>query len=498
MRLLSLLLVLAMLFTFLPSIAKPVFAEAATESPSGLLVLGDSIARGYGLKTPEARFGDLLANEFGIDSKSYSNRAVDGATSGDLVSTVKAGEYDAFISSGATIVISIGGNDVLGLFFSLAKTALGLPPNASNEQLQEKFMETPNALLQIAAALVSNQARFMQNAESFRDNLDTIIDCILDVRNSSPYADMGASQLYVLTIYNPFDGIAGFEMLSAAADVIISTMNDTIMNHEGFTYVDVYEDFKGNALEYTNMQSIDIHPNTSGHRVIADAIAARMSEEVGENGGGSGDSGASAGSALTGNPFVDVRESYWFYDEVMFVFERGLMLGTESDRFSPNAPMTRGMIVTILYRLAGEPNSESGIRNSELTGDNNTPNSSLLTPNFSDIVADAYYYDAVLWAAENGIVSGYGDGRFGPNDNITREQAAAIIYNYAVFAGAGPQGTWAIHLDFEDVADISDWAISGAMFCYMKGIINGKPGNLFDPKAGATRAEFAAILMRFS
>ena len=324
-----------------------------------------------------------------------------------------------------------------------------------------------------------------------------IIDSIHNVRDNSPYADMGASQLYVLTIYNPFDGIAGLEMLSAAADVIISAMNDTIMNHDGFTYVDIYGEFKGNALEYTNMQSIDIHPNASGHKVIADAISAKISEEAGGNGGGSSGA-ANANPASAEIPFADVHEGNWFYDEVMFVFGKGLMLGTDSNKFSPNAPLTRGMIVTILYRLAGEPNSEFGIRNSELTGDNNTPNSSLLTPNFTDVLEGAYYYEAVMWAASVGIVGGYGDGRFGPNDNITREQAATIIYNYAVFAGFGPQGTWAIRLDFGDVADISDWAIEGTMYCYLKGIISGKPGNLFDPKTGATRAEVAAMLMRFS
>ena len=172
-------------------------------------------------------------------------------------------------------------------------------------------------------------------------------------------------------------------------------------------------------------------------------------------------------------------------DAVIFVYDKGLMTGTSTNPmlFSPNATLTRGMVVTVLYRMEGEPKVSSTSR---------TPNS-----RFTDVADGLWYSDAVAWAAANGIVSGYGDGKFGPNDNITREQMATIMYNYAKFAGHGPQGAWAIRLDFADVGKISDWASEGAMYCYMKGIITGKPGNLFDPKAGATRAEFATVLMRF-
>jgi len=181
------------------------------------------------------------------------------------------------------------------------------------------------------------------------------------------------------------------------------------------------------------------------------------------------------------NPFEDVKGTDWFIDDVIYVYDNGLMLGTSTTPmlFSPNATTTRGMIVTVLYRLAGSPDV-SGLANP-----------------FSDVAAGQWYTDAVKWAADNGIVSGYGGGKYGPEDNITREQLAAILYRYLVQTGKGPQGAWLTQLGFADAGKISDYAIEAVTFLNMKGIINGKPGNLFDPKGQATRAEAAAMLHRF-
>jgi hypothetical protein len=179
------------------------------------------------------------------------------------------------------------------------------------------------------------------------------------------------------------------------------------------------------------------------------------------------------------NPFSDVNTSDWFHDYVSYVYEKGLMNGTSDTLFSPNTALTRGMVVTVLYRNA------------------DSPDVSLLANPFSDVAEDVWYTNAVKWASENGIVTGYGSGQFGPNDAITREQLALIIYNNAKLLGWGPQGAWAIPLNFVDKENISDWAIEAAMYCSMKGIISGKPGEIFDSRGEATRAEFAAVLKRF-
>jgi hypothetical protein len=177
------------------------------------------------------------------------------------------------------------------------------------------------------------------------------------------------------------------------------------------------------------------------------------------------------------NPFSDVKPADWFYSDVEFVVRNGLMTGVSDTAFSPNTYMTRAALVTVLYRLEGSPAVSDGIA-------------------FIDVDDGSWYADAVSWAAGAGIVTGVGDLKFAPNNNVTRDQMATILLNYAIYAGDGPEGEWTIHLDFEDTADIRDWAIEGAMWCSMKGIITGKPGNLFDPLGSTTRAQTAVMLHR--
>jgi hypothetical protein len=193
--------------------------------------------------------------------------------------------------------------------------------------------------------------------------------------------------------------------------------------------------------------------------------------------------GYDAAAALwTANPFLDVKEGDWFYDVVRFVCDLGMMTGTAPDLFSPNMTLTRAMAVTVLHRLAGSPDD----RVSAAAGGGL----------FADVAEEAYYYQAVNWAAANGVVNGYGDGRFGSEDVITREQLAAIMANYESFAAKIPSDTGS-EKTFADADAISDWAKNPVDTLTRQGIIGGKPGNLFDPKGGATRAEFAAIMQRF-
>ena len=180
------------------------------------------------------------------------------------------------------------------------------------------------------------------------------------------------------------------------------------------------------------------------------------------------------------NPFTDVKETDWFIDAVIYVSNNGLMTGTSEDStlFSPNDSVTRGMIAAILYRMEGDPDV-SGIDNP-----------------FDDVAGGEWYTDAVIWAADKEIISGYGGGKFGPEDNMTREQFAAILLNYELYTDKIPRD---ILMDrtFSDWSAISDWAKNAVNRLTIQGLINGKPGNLFDPKGDVTRAETAAILMRF-
>ena len=182
-------------------------------------------------------------------------------------------------------------------------------------------------------------------------------------------------------------------------------------------------------------------------------------------------------AAPVGLPFADVSGSDWFYNDVRYVYEKGIMDGTGADRFSPNAPLTRAMIVTILYRMAGSP-SVSG------------------SSDFTDVAAGKWFAKAVAWAAANGIVNGYGSGLFGPNDPVTREQLAAILYRYAVYGGMTAVTLEENLGSFADTAQLSAYAIQAMNWAVGQGLINGSGNNLV-PKAQATRAQVAAIIHRY-
>ena len=179
-------------------------------------------------------------------------------------------------------------------------------------------------------------------------------------------------------------------------------------------------------------------------------------------------------------PFVDVAETDWFYNSVKYVYENGLFKGVTETTFEPDTAITRGMFVTVLGR-------KSGIIDGEVAASD-----------YTDVATDEYYAAHVKWATENGIVNGYGDGTFGPNDIITREQMATIILRYNNFLGKGSAGGLDVELPFADVDEISEYAVDGVMYCYKDSIMMGKSDDIFDPKGDATRAEVAAVLERLA
>jgi hypothetical protein len=179
-----------------------------------------------------------------------------------------------------------------------------------------------------------------------------------------------------------------------------------------------------------------------------------------------------------GTPFTDVSESDWFTEDVAWVYEKNLFIGMGETQFSPQTPMTRGMLATVLFRL-DEP-----ARGPNTTG-------------FTDVPLSAWYSDAVAWASANGIVTGYDAAHFGPEDNVTREQLAAVLYRYMNYAGIVRPVTEQYIL-FADEAQISGYAKEPIQTLYKLGIIRGVEDNTIDPKAGATRAEVSAVLHRFA
>lgn len=170
--------------------------------------------------------------------------------------------------------------------------------------------------------------------------------------------------------------------------------------------------------------------------------------------------------------FADVPASSWASDAVAFASSHELMTGTSSDSFAPGAAMTRGMLAVVLHNLASNPDGAA-------------------SAGFSD-VGDSWYTEAVNWAVSQSIISGYGDGSFGPNDEITREQLAIMLYRYAGSPTVSSSG-----LPFVDADEVSGYAQQAIAWASANGIMSGKSGGVLDPKGGATRAEVAQMLLNF-
>ena len=176
--------------------------------------------------------------------------------------------------------------------------------------------------------------------------------------------------------------------------------------------------------------------------------------------------------------FEDVTIADWFYDDVMFVCGRGVMQGVSDTRFGPHLTATRAMMATILWRMEGSPTPTAEAR-------------------FTDVRSGQWYSEAVAWTAQSGVYTGYADGSFRPNDSITREQLAAILYRYAKYKGVDVSvGEDTNILSYADAAEISDYAFPAMQWACGAGVMQGSNGNLL-PRGRATRAQIAAMLHRY-
>ena len=175
--------------------------------------------------------------------------------------------------------------------------------------------------------------------------------------------------------------------------------------------------------------------------------------------------------------FSDVAENAWYKDYVQAVYDKGIMTGMTGSAFGPDVAMTRGMFVTMLYRIENSP-----------------PVNGNVSETFSDCADGQWYSDAVLWAYQNGIVDGLGSDTFGPSVQLTRQQMATILYRYALYSGADEIIEAA--LPYSDAADVADWALSGVSFCTIEGLMNGVSENPFDPAGTANRSMGAAVMFR--
>ena len=234
----------------------------------------------------------------------------------------------------------------------------------------------------------------------------------------------------------------------------------------GYKLASIYVmDIAGNKIRVERQNDTQFTFEMPGVRVTVEASFTEATESEEE-----------AVPTPSGITFLDVPATAWYYNAVKYVADRGLMAGTGENFFQPDIDMTRAMLVTILYRLEHQPAVGSS--------------------SFTDVPAGQWYTDPAAWASASGIVVGYGDGRFGPSDTVTREQMATILYRYAQYKGYTTSDTGSLDR-YADADQVSDWAQSAMVWANVNGLITGNTATTIHPLGYASRAEVATILMRF-
>lgn len=279
--------------------------------------------------------------------------------------------------------------------------------------------------------------------------------------NASGSGNVGSNNGTSYSITTP-SSVGGKISVSPQSAKKGDTVTITITPDNGYKLDDInVNDSKGTALELTDKGG-GKYTFTMPDRAITVSAVFKLIE----------DQSATPTMPDWVNPFTDVAMSAWYYDAVKFVSENSLMNGISNNLFAPNENLSRAQLAQILYNKEGKPIVRVG-------------------STFTDVVADAWYSDAVTWVAANNIVNGYGNGLFGPDDNITREQLAVMLWRYA----GEPTGN--IELSFIDADQIGDFAQVAICWAVENGILNGKGNNILDPKGFATRAEVAQMIKNY-
>ena len=296
--------------------------------------------------------------------------------------------------------------------------------------------------------------------EGYLWNTKVEIELSFTVRNRSNGSGGGGGPVSYTLSFETGEGSKVDSVTKVSGTTV--DLDDYVSSREGYEFTGWYDDRETTE----KIGSVTLR----GDKTVYAGWEKADGQEAGEAGEEAGGEKAS---------FDDVLPGHWAYEAVEYVNGKGLMSGVGGGSFSPGQPTTRGMLVTILYRMEGEPEYEN-------TG----------TIRFTDVNDDAWYAKGVYWAAENGIVKGVGDGRYLPEDPVTREQMAAIFHRYAGYKGydVTAQGDLSA---FTDAASVGDWAREALIWAVDKELINGMGDGTVNPRGTATRAQTAAILMRF-
>ena len=298
----------------------------------------------------------------------------------------------------------------------------------------------------------------------FMQNWEPLINAI---RHINPTA-----KIVVVGLFNPFRNVkltdTSWATIGKAADVMVAGMNSYLQQQAdtlGYKYADVTETELCDTVSFTDPTFFDrivadSHPTKAGHLYMMEQILAQLPEE-----------GQDDPVPPVAFPFKDVTPNNWFYDDVYYCWENGIMNGMSADTFQPQGTTTRAQFATVLYRMA------------------NTPDVTGMSCPFTDVKPGTWYEKAVIWGYQKGVINGTSETTFSPDASVTREQMVTMLYRYS---GAGePDGS----LDqFSDAARVSPYAVPAVIWAVQNGIVNGMGDGTFSPKGEATRAQLAKIL----
>lgn len=388
--------------------------------------------------------------------------------------------YPALVAEADVISLNLGSNDVfsqalavlLGQLYTTGEADPQLQQikellnnGGSLGQIIGKLVEAYETMGKLSDLITALTEALSAMCKQFADNFDVCVNKIYEINPDAVVIGVGA--------FNPFAYFTlseDFTMdISGILTPVLNVINNTIKSYESkydsYHFADVigtetYPQSLSDPMFWEYM-SLKVHPNLAGHRFMAEQII---------------------NAIPTVFPFVDVDESRWSYEDIKYAYDHSLMFGVDPTHFDPTSEMTRCMIAAVLYRIDGEP---------DVTG---------LSQPFADVAPDAYYNDPVIWAYNNGIIHGFEDGLFHPDESITREQFCVMVFNYAVLCGIAEE-SYADHLAllrFADSLTIGPWAVSAMSWCVNNGIIYGDSLITINPRGVATREQCAAMLARFA
>lgn len=450
------------------------------------LALGDSITTGYAPASIKFNgrvdhpFADQVKTERKYDS--LSNLAADGETAETLNS--KLASLSSEIAGASLITITIGGNDLMNALYGFLVEQY----NSGRPEEQPMDLDSLKAALadlskpqnQMLLLGVMGYIGGFDGSPAETAALDTFEENLGDMVNQIR-AENSTVPIVIATQYNPYRHIDD----ASAQGIVTAFENGVVHLNERITKVaesknlivaDVYTAFQQNGGQLTNAAfsmldmtnaSLDFHPNQAGHDLIARTILQSLPQDGGET-----------HDVPEPMPFPDVPGDVWYTDAVSYVCRHGLMAGTTDTTFSPDTTTSRSMIATILWHMAGSPVVNYAM-------------------DFSDVPQGQWYSEGVRWAASEGIVGGYGNGAFGTDDPITREQFAVMLYQFAQEQGYDVSiGEDTNILSYSDVADVAEYAIPAMQWACGAGVISGS-GSALVPQGQATRAQAAVMLMAF-